>query len=140
MGATSLIPMPARALVCRHIMAPWCCRRLQQTSAGSQRQSLSGATGGDGGGSDDDAFDDAADDACRPTLSPSMWSYPGNGGFRLRGRNYLHDRKKVRHNSHRHPTCFNVLPLAARLCCFSRRSLRRSLHDTCCEVHRAPRN
>ena len=30
-----------------------------------------------------------------PTLSRAMWSYPGAGNFKLRGKRYLRDRKKV---------------------------------------------
>lgn len=37
----------------------------------------------------------AESSGAQPTLSQTMWSYPGPESFKLRGRNYLRDKKKV---------------------------------------------
>lgn len=70
--------------------------RLSQTSGGPQRISAGGSGGASG---NEGASEGTTDTGGQPTLSQAMWSYPGPDSFKLRGHNYLRDKKKV---SHRH--------------------------------------
>lgn len=53
------------------------------------------STAGGGGGGGDGASEGTTDTGAQPTLSQTMWSYPGPDSFKLRSRNYLRDKKKV---------------------------------------------
>jgi hypothetical protein len=65
-------------------------RSLQQTSGGGRPSGAGSAAVGDDG-----ASEGTVDNGAEPTLSSAMWSYPGPDSFKLRGRNYLRDKKKV---------------------------------------------
>jgi hypothetical protein len=66
------------------------CRLQQAAGGGSSSGAGSAAVGEDG------ASEGTVDNGAEPTLSSAMWSYPGPDSFKLRGRNYLRDKKKVR--------------------------------------------
>lgn len=63
---------------------------LQQTSGGHRP-----STAGNAAIDSDAVSEGTVDTGAEPTLSSAMWSYPGPDSFKLRGRNYLRDKKKV---------------------------------------------
>lgn len=92
-------PETSRNNICRNperVCFP--VHRLHQMSDASARSGsfvVPGAAADVGTTEGEGAAADAGADTRRPTLAPTVWSYPGNGGFKLRGRGYLRDRKKV---------------------------------------------
>lgn len=80
-------------------------RSLQQTSGGGRPSGAGSAAVGDDG-----ASEGTVDNGAEPTLSSAMWSYPGPNSFKLRGRNYLRDKKKVGGE-----TCFDACSVLMRL-------------------------